>query len=148
MTEISKLNAWHIAPTKDGRFVLCDTTNPDRGIHLISTRTGRNVQVCAPRSSNGGFQWLKDYYATEAEWAAALAQGAAAGLDAPADVVYGPQWTHPHPSFGPDERWFTFTSDRTGYPQVYCGRIPDEIFEAAESSDGGHDSCWNRRVEN
>lgn len=132
MTEIARLNAWHIAPTKCGRFVLCDTAHPDRGIRLISTRTGRDVQVCAPRSSNQGFQWLKDYYATEPEWAAAAARGSAAGLDTPADAVYGPQWTHPHPSFGPDERWFAFTSDCTGYPQVYCGRIPEEMFEAAE----------------
>lgn len=133
MTEIARLNAWHIAPTKDGRFVLCDTTNPDRGIRLVSTRTGHDVQVCAPRSSNSGFQWLKDYYATGREWAAAAASGVASGLDSPADAVYGPQWTHPHPSFSADERWFAYTSDRTGYPQVYCSRIPDALFEAVEN---------------
>ena len=35
------------------------------------------------------------------------------------DTVYGPQWTHPHPSFSPSERWVIYCSDATGHPQVY-----------------------------
>ena len=35
------------------------------------------------------------------------------------DTVYGPQWTHPHPSFSPDETLAAFASDRTGVTQVY-----------------------------
>jgi Tol biopolymer transport system component len=39
--------------------------------------------------------------------------------------VYGPQWTHPHPSYSPDERLVVFASDRTGTTQVYVARVPD-----------------------
>jgi Tol biopolymer transport system component len=35
------------------------------------------------------------------------------------DSVYGPQWTHPHPSFSPDEKLAAFASDRDGDTQVY-----------------------------
>lgn len=31
---------------------------------------------------------------------------------------------HPHPSFSPSGRWISFTSDRTGTPQVYLVRNP------------------------
>ena len=33
--------------------------------------------------------------------------------------VYAPQHTHPHPAFSPDGRFVVFTSDRSGYSQVY-----------------------------
>ena len=36
------------------------------------------------------------------------------------DTVYGPQWTHPHPSFSPSERWVVYASDVSGRPQVYA----------------------------
>ena len=35
------------------------------------------------------------------------------------DTVYGPQHTHPHPSWSRDESMVTFASDRTGVTQVY-----------------------------
>ena len=35
------------------------------------------------------------------------------------DTVYGLQWTHPHPSFSPDEELAAFASDRSGHTQVY-----------------------------
>ena len=41
----------------------------------------------------------------------------------PTDTVYGPQWTHPHPSFSPDETKVVFASDRSGHPQVYVVEI-------------------------
>jgi Tol biopolymer transport system component len=40
-------------------------------------------------------------------------------MEMPSDSVYGPQWTHPHPSFSRDETLVAFASDRTGHPQVY-----------------------------
>jgi hypothetical protein len=46
-------------------------------------------------------------------------------MEVSTDTVYGPQWTHPHPSFTPDEKWAIFTSDRTGHPQVYAVELPD-----------------------
>jgi oligogalacturonide lyase len=33
--------------------------------------------------------------------------------------VYAPQHTHPHPSFSPDSRLALYTSDHTGYAQLY-----------------------------
>ncbi len=45
-------------------------------------------------------------------------------MEAGTDTVYGPQWTHPHPSFSPDERLAVFTSDRSGHPQVYAVPLP------------------------
>ena len=45
-------------------------------------------------------------------------------MEAATDTVYGPQWTHPHPSFSPDERLAVFTSDRSGHPQVYAVPLP------------------------
>ncbi len=36
---------------------------------------------------------------------------------------------HPHPSFSPDGTMVTFTSNRTGVPQVYLARIPPEMKE-------------------
>jgi oligogalacturonide lyase len=41
-----------------------------------------------------------------------------------ADSVYGPQWTHPHPSWSRDERKVAFASDRTGTTQVYVVEVP------------------------
>jgi hypothetical protein len=57
----------------------------------------------------------------EEDWAAARSErkGALSWMEMPADTVYGPQWTHPHPSFSPDEKLAAYTSDVSGYPQVY-----------------------------
>ncbi len=44
-------------------------------------------------------------------------------MEMPTDTVYGPQWTHPHPSFSSDERRVTFASDRTRLPQVYVAEL-------------------------
>jgi Tol biopolymer transport system component len=40
------------------------------------------------------------------------------------DTVYGPQWTHPHPSWSPDEKQVIYTSDVSGTAQVYVAEIP------------------------
>ena len=40
-------------------------------------------------------------------------------MEASTDTVYGPQWTHPHPSWSSDESKAAFASDRTGTTQVY-----------------------------
>jgi len=73
-------------------------------------------------SSNQGTQWTKSTYALAADFAAAQSaarSGQLSWMEASSDSVYGPQWTHPHPSFSPDERYVTFCSDRTGHAQVY-----------------------------
>jgi len=39
------------------------------------------------------------------------------------DTVYGPQWTHPHPAFSPDEKLIAFASDKTGHAEVYVAEL-------------------------
>ncbi|GIX07744.1 MAG: oligogalacturonate lyase [Candidatus Poribacteria bacterium] len=134
METIARLNAWHICPTRNGRYVICDTAHPDVGIRVVSVRTGLHRPLCYPESSNRGSQWRKDRYALLEDWERASQEAAQersehlSWMEMEADTVYGPQWTHPHPSLSASERWVIFTSDRTGHPQVYAARIPDDFF--------------------
>ncbi|MCS7043352.1 MAG: oligogalacturonate lyase family protein [Bryobacteraceae bacterium] len=122
---VCEFNAWHIAPSRDGARILCDTNHPDLGIFLIDADTGSQRLVCLSQSSNRGTQWTKSRYALADDFAAArLAHPEALSwMENAADTVYGPQWTHPHPSFSPRERFAIFTSDRSGHPQVYAVEI-------------------------
>jgi hypothetical protein len=119
---VCEFNAWHIAPNRAGTLVLCDTNHPDRGIFLIDADTGARRQVCLSQSSNRGSQWARSSYALAEDFAAARASlgETLSWMENAADTVYGPQWTHPHPSFSPSERFAIFTSDRSGHPQVYA----------------------------
>lgn len=125
---ICDFNAWHITPNRAGTKVLCDTNHPDRGIHLINVATGARQLICLSEASSGGSQWKTSRYALAEDFAAARSGAQAAGtlswMEAGTDTVYGPQWTHPHPSFSPDERHVVFASDRTGTTQVYVAAIP------------------------
>jgi hypothetical protein len=125
--DIARFNAWHIAASRDGRKVLCDTAHPDIGLQLVDVRTGARETLCHPQSSSRGSQWTKDRYALAEDFAAARqGEERAASLswmEMKADTVYGPQWTHPHPSFSPSERWVVYTSDCTGHPQVYAVEV-------------------------
>ncbi|MBM3795132.1 MAG: hypothetical protein FJW31_13925 [Acidobacteria bacterium] len=120
---VCEFNAWHITPNRAGTKVLCDTNHPDRGIYLIDVDSGERELICASGASNGGSQWRTARYAEAEDFAAARSGASAAHtlswMEAGADTVYGPQWTHPHPSFGPDEKSVVFASDRTGATQVY-----------------------------
>jgi hypothetical protein len=121
-TLIAAFNAWHIAGSRDGRRVLCDTAHPDLGLQLVDVATGERRTLCHPQSSCQGSQWRRDRYALAEDWAAAAAERerTLSWMEMKADTVYGPQWTHPHPSFSPSERWVVYTSDATGHPQVYA----------------------------
>jgi hypothetical protein len=133
MSTIAGFNAWHIAPTRGGGFIVCDTAHPDIGLQIVATRTGERRTLCHPSSGNRGSQWLKDSYAGPAEFAAASAEQAAESqetsswLEMKTDTVYGPQWTHPHPSWSPDERSVCYTSDRTGNAEVYVVELPERL---------------------
>jgi hypothetical protein len=130
ITTIAEFNAWHICATRDGRTVMCDTNHPDIGVQLIDVASGRRRTVCHPGSSNRGSQWPKGRYALKADFEEAAKAGASdlaselSWMEMKTDTIYGPQWTHPHPSFSGSERFATFTSDRTGYPQVYVVELP------------------------
>lgn len=125
--EIAKFNAWHIAANSAGTQVLCDTNHPDRGIFLIDAATGAQRLVCMSEATNGGSQWRESRYALAEDFArarsAAKTGGTLSWMEASTDTVYGPQWTHPHPSFSFDEKRIAFASDRTGTTQVYVAEI-------------------------
>jgi hypothetical protein len=123
---ITEFNAWHITPNRAGTLVLCDTNHPDEGIFLIDAATGARRRVCLSESSNQGTQWRTSRYALAADFAAAQSAaktGALSWMEVATDSVYGPQWTHPHPSFSADERRIAFASDRTGTTQVYVTEL-------------------------
>jgi oligogalacturonide lyase len=127
--EIAAFNAWHISPSADGKRILCDTNHPDIGIQIVDVAAGSRQTVCHPRSSNGGTQWKTSRYALPEDWARAAEQQAERSqslswMEMKTDTVYGPQWTHPHPSWSPDERQIIYTSDLSGTAQVYVADIP------------------------
>ena len=128
MQTIADFNAWHIASNRDGTKVLCDTVHPDIGLRLVDVRTGEHTPICHPQSSSSGSQWKTDRYALAEDWAAAQQTGdrekALSWMEMKVDTVYGPQWTHPHPSFSPDETAVVYTSDVSGHSQVYVAVIP------------------------
>ena len=128
MQTIADFNAWHIASNRDGTKVLCDTVHPDIGLRLIDVESGEHAPICYPKSSSSGSQWKTDRYALAEDWAAAQQAGdrekALSWMEMKVDTVYGPQWTHPHPSFSPDEMAVVYTSDVSGHSQVYVAVIP------------------------
>jgi hypothetical protein len=124
---IAECNAWHISPTRDGDRILCDTNHPDRGIQIIDAATGAARTVCFSDSSNRGSQWRTSRYALAEDFAAARSQAKSGAnlswMETPEDTVYGPQWTHPHPSWSANEDKIAFASDRTGVTQVYVALV-------------------------
>jgi oligogalacturonide lyase len=118
---IAKYNAWHIAPDRAGRRVLCDTNHPDEGLQIIDAATGARRALCASGSSNQGSQWKKSRYAVAEDFA--HARNTLSWMENAVDTVYGPQHTHPHPSWSNDESMVAFASDRTGGTQVYVVEV-------------------------
>jgi len=121
ISTIAEFNAWHIASNRDGSKVVCDTNHPDLGLFLIDVATGARQKICRSDATGRGSQWKKSRYALKEDFAAARsgAQQNLSWMETPGDSVYGPQWTHPHPSFSHDEKLVAFASDRTGTTQVY-----------------------------
>lgn len=129
ISTICDYNAWHIAPNRDGTKVLCDTNHPDEGIQIIDVATGNRRQICMSDASNGGSQWKLSRYALAEDFAKARSEAKTGGtlswMEAATDTVYGPQWTHPHPSWSHDEKKIAFASDRTGTTQVYLCELEE-----------------------
>jgi Tol biopolymer transport system component len=118
---IAEFNAWHIAPDRRGERILCDTNHPDEGLQIVDAATGARRQLCLSESSNQGTQWRKPCYAVAADFADARKN--LSWMENAADTVYGPQWTHPHPSWSFEEKQVAFASDRTGVTQVYVVQV-------------------------
>jgi oligogalacturonide lyase len=108
---VAAFNGWHPAPRADGTLIVCDTALPDTGLQLVDPASGTRRTLCYPRASCRGYQWARP----EPVW------------DGPVpEEAYGPQWTHPHPSFSPDGRAVAFTSDASGHPQVHVAYLPPD----------------------
>ena len=100
---ITDFPAWHAIADPTGRQIVCDTTFPDRGVHLLPVHSaGAARLLCEPRASNAGEHW----------------GGPFPYNDGPREV-YAPQHTHPHPRFSPDGKRVLFTSDTSGHAQLY-----------------------------
>lgn len=121
ISTITEYNAWHIAPDHRGERILCDTNHPDEGLQIIDVATGARRQLCLSESSNQGTQWRKSCYALAEDFANAGKN--LSWMENAADSVYGPQYTHPHPSWSFEEDKVAFASDRTGVTQVYVVQV-------------------------
>jgi hypothetical protein len=132
MTEVAAFNAWHIVPTRDGRYLVADTVHPDIGLQLVSLESGLKTTLCLPQSSSQGSQWRHDRYAEASAWAPkeeddGAERDALSWMEIGTDTVYGPQWSHPHPAWSHDERYVVYTSDHDGAPQVHVAEVPERL---------------------
>lgn len=102
--DVTRFNAWHAIAAPDGRRMVADTNFPDIGLQVFDPLdgVGAPTTLCLPRASSVGAHW----------------NGPFPYEDGPIPV-YAPQHTHPHPSFSPDGRHVIYTSDVTGYAQIY-----------------------------
>lgn len=84
--------------------MVADTNFPDTGIRIFDPRDGKGEPrtLCHPEASSIGEHW----------------DGPFPYANGPIPV-YAPQHTHPHPSFSPDGRRVVYTSDRSGFSEVY-----------------------------
>lgn len=102
--QVTRFPAWHACADPSGTVMVCDSNFPDTGLHRFSALDGigEAQPLCRSASSNVGEHW----------------SGPFPYNDGPRDV-YAPQHTHPHPRFSPDGTRILFTSDRSGYAQLY-----------------------------
>ncbi|UCH24717.1 MAG: PD40 domain-containing protein [Trueperaceae bacterium] len=109
---VTSFNAWHAICNRDGSLMVADTNYPDRGLQLFNPLDGVGSPevICFPGASNMGEHWAGPF-----------------PYEHGPINVNAPQHTHPHPSFSPDSRHIVFTSDQTGYAQVYEAEIPTDM---------------------
>ncbi len=110
-------------PTAAASASSATPTIPTKACRSSTPRTGARRQLCLSESSNQGTQWRAP--ATPlADGFRRRPQRNLSWMENAADTVYGPQWTHPHPSWSTDETQVAFASDRTGTTQVYVVEVP------------------------
>lgn len=102
--QVATFNAWHAISNPAGTCMVADTNFPDIGIQIFDPRDGigEPQTLCYPAASSIGEHW----------------NGPFPYANGPVQV-YAPQHTHPHPSFSPDGQHVVFTSDRSGFTQIY-----------------------------
>jgi len=116
---------WHPATRADGKLIVCDSHSPDIGLLIMSADGTKWRTLCYPRSTNRGSRWGDHRPMGDVTMEASLLAGEAA-VASGKESEYGPEWTHPHPSFSADGSAVYYTSDVTGEPQVYLAEIPPE----------------------
>lgn len=117
-------NVWHACSNRSGTQIVCDTNHPDRGLLLIDPMTGEHRTVCQPQATLRGTHWQYDTPAKGAGIDTSIIRSEVPENDPPPHPddppsTYGPQWSHPHPSFSADGRSVIYTSDRNRWSQVY-----------------------------
>lgn len=98
---LNRFPAWHAAPDASGKRFVCDTNFPDKGLHILPPG-GDAEFLCASEATSEGAHWAHPFPYNDGPVA-----------------VEARQHTHPHPRFSPDGRRVVFTSDRTGFAQLY-----------------------------
>ncbi|MEP7029348.1 MAG: oligogalacturonate lyase family protein [Pseudolabrys sp.] len=98
---LHRFPAWHAAPDASGARFVCDTNFPDNGLHIIPLG-GEPEFLCASDATSEGAHWAHPFPYNDGPVA-----------------VEARQHTHPHPRFSPDGSRVVFTSDRTGFAQIY-----------------------------
>lgn len=129
-TELARVNAWHPRSDPSGRWIAFDTNHPDRGIQLFEVAGGRARTLCRSEATCRGSQWRHDVPAKTAGIDTSIIRSDRPELDpAPSpddlETVYGPQWTHPHPSFSRNGGTVVFTSDRDRWSHVYAIEVSE-----------------------
>ncbi|MCA9837751.1 MAG: PD40 domain-containing protein [Trueperaceae bacterium] len=101
---LSSFNAWHAVANPEGKLMVADTNFPDNGLQLFNPHDSKSeaVTLCYPEASSLGEHWAGPF-----------------PYEHGPIKVYAPQHTHPHPSFSPDGKHVVFTSDRSGFAQIY-----------------------------
>lgn len=110
---ILQFNAWHPMVNRRGTIVVTDTTWPDSGIWIFALNDKRPQPklLCQSLATNCGVHWHTDHCPYD---------------DGPV-TVDAPQHTHPHPNFAPDDSVVVFTSDRSGFAQIYECQLDSDV---------------------
>jgi Tol biopolymer transport system component len=61
----------------------------------------------------------------------------------PAEPIVASEFTESHPAPSPDSRWFAFTSDESGRPEVYVRPLNANGDQVRISLDGGTEAVWS-----
>jgi oligogalacturonide lyase len=103
LTPITDFPVWHGAPDATGSKLVCDTNFPDRGLHVLDL-SGADAPrfLTEPKATSQGAHWAHPFPYNNGPV-----------------KVHAPQHTHPHPRFSPDGKQVVYTSDASGYAQVF-----------------------------
>ena len=103
---------WHAACNRQGTLMVADTNFPDIGLQIFNPldSVGTPRPLCYPEATSQGAHWNGPF-----------------PYDKGPIEVKAPQHTHPHPSFSPDSRLVVYTSDVSGYSQVYEIEVPADL---------------------